>query len=263
MKVSIVALSWNSESYIQEFLKSLLLSKSDIKEVIIIDNGSSDKTTDLIRCFRGNNPSFYVELICLDKNYGTTMPRNLGLKKCTGDYIAILDSDIILHEGVLNHLITKLINDSSIGIIAPVLFYKNGRQQLSFDRFPSVGHKVYRYFNLRKMEDKINSTQSSKLAQVDYLISAFWLMPKKTILYVGFLDENFFYAPEDVDFCKRVWDAGLSVNIDYTASSTHDAQEISRNFKFNKAFREHVKGLAYYFLKHKYLFKAPKRKSST
>jgi GT2 family glycosyltransferase len=78
---------------------------------------------------------------------------------------------------------------------------------------------------------------------------------------VGLLDERIFYAPEDVDFCLRVWKAGLRVLCVPSVSVVHHAQEISRGPMINIAKLRHVQGLGYYFLKHRYLWRRPAARS--
>lgn len=67
---------------------------------------------------------------------------------------------------------------------------------------------------------------------------------------MGLLDEKIFYAPEDVDYCLRVALAGLRVVYLPAVVATHHAQEISRRKLLSRSFREHVKGLVYFWRKH-------------
>ena len=91
------------------------------------------------------------------------------------------------------------------------------------------------------------------LRRVDYAISAFWLLPRATIARVGLFDERFAYAPEDADYCIRIWAAGLEVLQDGSVVAIHDAREASRRLRPRLALR-HVAGLAALFRKHRYLF---------
>jgi GT2 family glycosyltransferase len=84
-------------------------------------------------------------------------------------------------------------------------------------------------------------------------------LKKEVLKNVGLLDENIFYAPEDVDYCLRIWLAGYKVVYNSEVSAIHHAQEISRGLKINRATINHIKGLAYYFKKHKYILKCPIR----
>src|SRR5690606_30425379 len=92
---------------------------------------------------------------------------------------------------------------------------------------------------------------------VDYAISAFWLVRRSLYAALGGLDEKIFYAPEDVDFCLRVWRSGHSVVYVPSVTVVHHTQEISRGFALNRAKLNHVKGLLYYFLKHRYILRRP------
>ena len=260
MKISFVILTWNSADHINNCIESIIynLGKDEIEyEIIVVDNGSTDSTLDWLKKFSKIYSSFFY-FIPMGHNAGTTYSRNVALKRARGEYIAIVDSDIILTSNIFPHLIHFLKNNPIVGLISPKLFYKDGRYQKSTDNFPTFFSKLSRYFFLKSMETSEQTNQVlSEPCCVDYAISAFWLLPAHVIHKVGLLDENIFYAPEDVDYCLRVWKSGFAV-VHYPAlTAIHDAREISRGFRLNLAFFSHLKGLFYFFAKHRYLFARP------
>ncbi|MCU7904532.1 MAG: glycosyltransferase family 2 protein [Candidatus Thiodiazotropha sp. (ex Epidulcina cf. delphinae)] len=261
MDLSFIILTWNSEKYISECLTSIIncLGKREIKyEVYIIDNGSTDKTNEIIEGYKENHPS-QIKYIGFNRNTGTTYSRNCGLRQASGKFICVMDSDVILKDGVMQRLMSVLESDKNAGLVVPRLVYGNGGFQKSTDNFPTLISKISRYFFLKLIDKEKESPNEAGVAYspVDYAISAFWLFRRQLLDEVGFLDEKIFYAPEDVDYCLRIWKYGYRIYYVNDVTAVHDAQEISRNFKFNKAAYEHIKGLLYYFKKHKYLVNKP------
>lgn len=259
MKLSIIILTWNSEAHICKCLSSLcdnLYNDFDPFEIYIVDNGSTDRTKEIIEEFSRSHPDV-IKPILLDFNTGTTYSRNLALKKVTGDYVAVIDSDVIVPPNFLFPLI-KVFNDSpKAGMVVPKLICGNGRFQKSVDDFPTLITKLRRYFFLKKIEEVEGRVGKTENHKVDYAISAFWLLKKEVLRKVGLLDEKIFYAPEDVDYCLRLWKAGYEILYVPSCVVIHNAQEISRGFKLNRATVEHIKGLVYFFWKHRYCFKKP------
>lgn len=260
MDISVIVLTWNSQQHIERCVSSLLesLERSSLSfEIIIVDNGSTDGTKTTLEILEKKRPR-HVKPLYLEKNTGTTFPRNIALKQAEGEYLAVLDSDVEVSLGIFELIISKFKNDSSIGLIAPKLVYPSGSLQKSTDQFPTLLTKVKRLFFLKQIE-KAEETKLRMdiVREVDYAISAFWLFPRKIMQDVGFLDEKIFYAPEDVDYCLRIWKHNYRILYEPSVSVIHYAQEISRGFNLNKATIEHVKGLLYYFLKHGYLIKKP------
>lgn len=261
MDLSFVILTWNSAAYIENCFESILqsLEKTSLQyEIYIVDNGSSDQTIDILQRYKDSYQDT-LNLIYLENNVGTTVSRNLALKQVTGDYIVVMDSDVEVPEGIFEKLISTVNESVDIGMVVPKIFYPSGKWQKSVDQFPTLWHKLNRFFRLRAIEEQegVGATDCQKSKPVDYAISAFWLFKKEILEKVGLLDENYFYAPEDVDYCLEVWKAGYQVIYDPSVSVVHHTQEISRGIKFNKAKLEHLKGLAYLFKKHRYLFRAP------
>lgn len=261
MDLSFVILSWNSKRHLQRCLPSIMTSLDGEKykyEVFIIDNGSKDGSVEFINDFNVRYPSL-VKPMFLERNRGTTYSRNLALKKATGKYIVILDSDVELKDGVVEKLTAFLENNRSAGMVVPKLLYGNGALQKSTDDFPTFISKLYRYFFLKALEKRENqSAREERARRVDYAISAFWVVRREVREKVGLFDENLFYAPDDVDYCLRIWKSGYEILYVPQVYAIHYAQEISRGFKLNKALLEHVKGLVYYFIKHRYCFRKPR-----
>lgn len=260
MDISVIILTWHSKEHIELCVSSLLgsLQRSRFSyEIIIVDNGSTDGTKTILEGLTRNFAN-NVKAVYLDKNTGTTFPRNIALKQAVGDYLAIIDSDVEVSFGIFELLISKLRSNPSIGLIAPKLVYPNGSLQKSTDKFPTLFTKIKRFVFLKQIEKADETILKEDVArEVDYVISAFWLFPRKILKDVGYLDEKIFYAPEDVDYCIRVWQHNYKIIYEPSVSAIHYAREISRGYKLNKATREHVKGLLYYFVKHRYLIKRP------
>src|SRR5665213_2910 len=96
MGVSVIVPAYNSECFIAEALKSVLVQGPSVIEVIVVDDGSVDSTCDIVRSF--GDP---VRLI-RQENQGPAAARNNGLRRVRGDYIAFLDADDVWLPGKLD-----------------------------------------------------------------------------------------------------------------------------------------------------------------
>ena len=261
IELSFVLLTWNSERYIRKCLEALLADMAENQltyEVYVIDNGSQDRTTSILREFQTLRPKQIIPIF-LEKNTGTTYSRNLALKQAKGIYICIMDSDVEITPGAIKALSDTLKDKANVGLVAPKLVYPNGTLQKSTDAFPTILTKVLRYFFLKAIEKRENMRQPADgLREVDYAISAMWMLKREVLERVGLLDEKIFYAPEDVDYCFRIWKAGYQILYNPSVSCVHHTQEISRGLKINRATVNHICGLLYYFRKHQYFFKPPR-----
>lgn len=92
MKVSVIVPAYNEERTILEILKRV--SQQRIPgvelEVLVIDDGSKDRTIDLLRA----HPTLYTRLIQMDKNGGKGAAVQRGLKEATGEYVIFQDADL-------------------------------------------------------------------------------------------------------------------------------------------------------------------------
>jgi GT2 family glycosyltransferase len=253
--VSVVTLTWNSERFIASMLQTLLADSRgtgvDV-EVIVIDNGSTDGTLKKIEAMRADCPE--VQLVPLSQNLGTTITRNIGMRMSRGDYVFILDSDTQILPGTLQGLIDSfdVIGDrKTTGIVCPQLMYPNGDFQESARRFPTLLTKAYRMFQLeelRERDESLPEVLAKRVTTADYGISAAWFLPRATLDRVGLLDERIFYAPEDVEYCARVWKAGLKVWYYPPVSIIHDCQRVTNKKPFTALGARHARDLCRYWL---------------
>lgn len=260
--VAFVVLTWNSQRYIENCLKSILSLPFKKLMVYVIDNGSRDDTVKIIRGV--SQEDCRVELITLETNEGTTKPRNLALKRIptTTDYVCVLDSDTEVNVTAFQKLTDKLVKDTgeSIGIIGPHMHNRKGEWQLSGRNLSTLGIKLRKACPIGSVKQRGAQMEIPQtpvidhLQDVGYLLSACWFMPYSTIKKVGLLDEHIFYAPEDVDYCVRVHQAGLRVVFCDSAEIMHDYQRLSHKKLISKTNIKHISGLIYYFRKHGYLF---------
>ncbi len=195
MDLSCVILSFNSSRSVRKCLESLVdaITANQIQaEILIVDNGSTDSSLEIISEISAkltsapnqtgapNQPE--IKLHRLEKNYGTTASRNIALRQSTGKKILILDSDAYVSPEALRGLIDYLDQHPKVGLVAPKLIFPDGRPQLSTDQFPTVSRKIERVVRLRQIEKTQVQVEST---DVDYAISACWLLTREAFDAVG------------------------------------------------------------------------------
>lgn len=262
--VSVVTLTWNSARHVRPLMTSLLAdvrASSFQTEVIVIDNGSTDETLPLLDGFARESDA--VRVVSLPQNRGTTASRNIGIRMARGEFILILDSDTEIPPGTLEGLVggaRSLPEPERLGILHPRLVYPSGELQESARRFPTVMTKVYRllrFESLRAANESIADVLAQRTVTVDYAISACWLVPRKVFDDVGMLDEKIFYAPEDVEFCARLWSRGYRVWYYPRVELVHNCQRLTARRPFSKLGLSHLKGLMYYWKLHDGMLQRP------
>lgn len=251
-----VILTWNSDKYIAKCLDSILALSKVKCYISIVDNGSQDDCCSILKKYSEEHDNIIVNY--LDKNYGTTKSRNIGLKELNDvDYICILDSDTeIVDESGFMDVLAFLDDHPQCGIVGPKLVNAKGVLQYSGRNIPTTKEKMYKVLPFKSFRKKaeslehVNYDEEDDFFPVGYLMSACWIMRRDAYDQIGLLDEHIFYAPEDVEYCLRSWSLGLKVIYYKNCTVLHHWQRISRKKFFSKHNYEHIKGLKY--LKRKY-----------
>lgn len=266
--IGYIVLTWNSEKHIDACLNSIFKINNYKSKVVVIENGSTDNTVSILKKYESKYGT-YLDIFYSDFNMGTTKSRNIGLKKLLGkvDYICVLDSDTIVNEEAITTLIDNLNNDKKIGIIGPKMITSSNIVQQSGRTFPTMKIKLLKACPIKKLQkigeklEKYDFSDDNTLYEVDYLMSACWMIREEVFKKVGKFDERIFYAPEDVDLCMRMHLKGYKIIFCPKAVIIHEWQRLSKKKMISKINYEHVKGLMYYFNKYHYLFNSKKAKN--
>lgn len=108
--ISVIIPVYNRQNVIEECIRSILEQSYQNFEIILIDDGSSDRTLDICRRIAGGDPR--IVLLTMD-HAGVSAARNRGLEKARGEYIFFIDSDDVIHPLLLQTLITGMQNSDA------------------------------------------------------------------------------------------------------------------------------------------------------
>ncbi|MCU4175734.1 glycosyltransferase family 2 protein [Carboxylicivirga sp. N1Y90] len=250
MTLSIVILTLNSEKIILNCLNAIEPSCPNYDyEIIIVDNGSNDSTLTLIE---SNYPE--CKLLKNKSNLGVAKARNIGIQEAEGNFLLILDDDVVMHPLSLDKLIRRISHDSTIGMIAPQLLNPDDTIQYNGLPFPSILVKTRRIIS-KLLGKSINNPYSDFINkkepyEPDYLIGAVQLIRKELFDKVGLLDETIFYGPEDADLCVRIHQAHYRVICIPSINMTHNYQRRSYKLKQLPLLIKHLQSLIYFWFKH-------------
>ena len=131
MKFSIIVPTYNRKEYISKCIESVLNQTYDNFELIIVDDGSTDNTEDIIKSYTDKRIKYYK-----NQNHGIGYSRNYGINKAVGDYLIFLDSDDYFSNNTLD-VISKNIKSNDILIFNYIEYYEkdNSTKKISFPIF--------------------------------------------------------------------------------------------------------------------------------
>jgi len=224
--VSVIIVNWNTPVYLKACLESLYaepLPKVSY-DVWVVDNASSDNSVAMVK---RDFPQ--VNLIENTENAGFSKANNLAIKASTGRYVFLLNSDAAVHPGALDKLIEYADSDKQAGVMGPKVLNPDGSLQYSCRSFPNLWAGFFRNTKLGKLFPNnkhlkmymLSDLDHSKVSIVGWLSGCAMLIRRSLIERVGPMDEAFFMYCEDVDMCKRSWDAGCTVMYVPMATVTH------------------------------------------
>jgi GT2 family glycosyltransferase len=196
-------------------LDSLRPLFDEVSRILVVDNGSEDSSASL--------PSGIsrVEVLELHDNQGFAGAANRGIAETDSSYVLLLNPDITIVPETVRNLQEEMGRYPRLGIGCSALFGENGKSQESFQirSFPTVARvvkealfidEILSLFKLQKQPSSNSGRVEAR--EVEQPAAAFWLMRREAWEQIGGFDEAFFPAWfEDVDFCRRLTDAGWKI----------------------------------------------------
>jgi len=253
MDISVVIVAWNAWHCLEPCLESIEEAPPHRSmEVIVVDNASSDSTSEKIE---SRFP--WVKLIKSSENLGFSRGNNLGIRRCQGHYIALVNPDIIVLPGCLDALADFLDENSKVGNVGPRVFNPDGTQQSTCRRFPTLWNNFCSATGLASRFKNSKFFAGEHMfyfphdctLPVHVLVGCFSFIRREAFDSVGLLDEGLFMYGDDVDWCRRAWKAGWQVVFYPGARAIHDRGKTTAPFPVHFALAQQ-RSVLYYWKKH-------------
>jgi len=215
--LSILIVNYNGMRFLRDCLDSVRAHVHCPHEVIIVDNASAD---DSVAYIRANFPE--VRLIASEVNTGFTGGNNLAAEAASGDLLLLLNNDTVILSDI--QAAVDRFSAPQVGITGAHLCYADRRNQ------PSVGYEhtplrmVLSWLGVSglaalptafRLMERAPAFYQADRGDVAWVSGAFLLTRRELWNQLGGLDERYFMYVEDVDYCRRVRQAGY--RIDYVA----------------------------------------------
>lgn len=207
MKISIILPVFNVQKYIEYALCSILEQNIENMEIIVVNDGSTDKSMEIINNIKDPR----IKVVNNKKNYGLSESRNIGLKKSSGDIIYFMDSDDEIRPNLFKTVIDQFHNDPKLDMVC--------------FNFEKINHQIapQKLENVQlKWAKTINSQEAlMKLMDGSIAVTAWSYMVKKK-----FLDKiNFSFTSgklfEDMNTTSYLLSKANKINISYLLPSPY------------------------------------------
>ncbi|UQZ76070.1 glycosyl transferase [Niallia circulans] len=203
--VSIVLLSWNRKDDVIESLTRIQEINYDSLEIIVVDNGSTDGTQEMVeRDFP------HVHLLRMYKNVGIEA-YNIGFENARGEFIVIIDDDSFPEQNSIQRMVDRFNEDPELGVVA-------------FDV-----RNFYQYDDMRR-DNIVEST--TKIDSNQYIMSfngAGAGVRKSVFKQAGYYPEEFFLYHNELDVAYRIWNNGYKIQSFSDIISYHKYSPVNRS----------------------------------
>ena len=252
--VSVIIVSWNTRELLGRCLKSLFEQTHGVSfEVLVVDNASSDDSAEMVR-----SEFTQVNLIANDANLGFARANNQAIAEAKGECVLLLNPDTELIDDGISNLVAVARKHPEAGIVGGKILNPDRSIQASVRRFPTLCSQVLIMLKLHHAFVNIsclrryfaNDVNPESEQSADQVMGAFFLISRQALNIVGTLDERFFIWFEEVDYCKRVVNAGLKVLYTPVAQVVHHGGESFAQVFALKKQKMFNASLAKYMRKH-------------
>ena len=202
-KVTVIIVAYNAEgmkNIFKDCLDSALNLKYENYEVVVVNNGSTDRTREILEDYEKD-----LKIINLKKNIGFAGGNNIAYENSKSEFVLLLNQDAIPEQDSLKELVKISINNSKIGALGGIqVDYKKRNITM-------LGWLFDTYGNYLVPKDKIDIDEV-KETYYSYIPASFLLVRRKSICDTLFPKEFFTYA-EDIELCFRIWSRGYYVKL--------------------------------------------------
>lgn len=212
--VSLIIVSYNCLDSLIRTLDSIGLKTYHPYELIVIDNNSVDHTAEWLERKRDSlkPPSGRIQLVFNQENQGYSAACNQGIALASGDYLAFLNSDLLVSDFWLSRLVDHLRKIPRAGMVGP-LGKGIGGSQNYVQIYREIGYYQPAAGGLDHYNHLIYSRYQGSYAETKFLIGCCILVKKELIDRVGGFDQALFMSADDFDFSLRARIVGYGLYV--------------------------------------------------
>lgn len=191
--VSIIVVTWNGRAYVEACLEAVAAQVGVDAETIVVDNGSTDGTRDLVR-----NRFPHVRVVALPDNRGFAAGNNAGARVARGGFLAFLNNDAVPEPTWLCALRAGVLASSGFLLATSRIVYMHDSSVID-----SAGDGLFRAGGAFKRHHGAPMHLADKSGEVFGMCGAACLIGRQVFEELGGFDEDFFASHEDVDLSYR------------------------------------------------------------
>jgi GT2 family glycosyltransferase len=260
--VSVVVVAFRAREEVLGCVRSLERNAGLDYEAIVVDDGSGDGTPEVLE---REFPS--VRVLAKTCNEGLVAGRNSALALVRGRFVLMLDSDTEVQPGAIGKLAAVLDRDPHVGLVGPRLIYPDGELQLSCRRYPPLMIPFMRRGPYARLVPDPAAHRRHMMKDFDHASErpVVWVvgaaqmwradLPAKIGPYDAHLSS---YGGEDLDWCLRVWEAGLEVRYVPEAEIVHVFRQVTRRRLYGRKSLRALRDWYYLQWKHRALRHDPR-----
>jgi GT2 family glycosyltransferase len=195
--ISIIVVNWNGLGLLDECFGSLAKQTWPNKEFILVDNGSTDGSRELLIAWAARLPR--AQKILLNTNTGFCKANNIAFSHARGEWIALFNSDAVAEPNWLEELVRYGDADKRIGMLASKILFQNPAHVID-----KVGHLIY-----WDGQNRGRGTMEEDIGQYDKPEEILWpdacaaMYHRRVFEETGGFDETFFAFGDDADLGMR------------------------------------------------------------
>ncbi|EKD68259.1 MAG: Glycosyl transferase family 2 [uncultured bacterium] len=221
-KLSIIIVNYNTEQFLEKCLDSLGKIPNDW-EVIVVDNGSRNR-------FKIKDLGYKIKTIYSKTNMGFAKANNRGIRESSGKFILLLNPDTIVSQDAINRVVDYLESHTDVGVATCRAELLSGAiDDASHRGFPTPWNALCHFTGLGTLFPKsvllngyhLGYQRMDRIHEIDACAGAFMMVRREAGDKVGWLDEDYFWYGEDLDFCYRIKQHGFKIMYIPNVSITH------------------------------------------
>jgi GT2 family glycosyltransferase len=252
--VSALVVSHNSKELLLQCLRAFYSTADVPVEAVVVDNASTDGSAAAVTA---EFPD--AKVLVEPKGLGYGRAANVGLERCEGRFVLLLNPDVKVEPQAVSRLYDFLLTRPDAGAVGPRVLMSDGKLDPDCRRsFPVSSTLFYRTVGLSRLFPKsarfgrhnMGHVDPSDVHEMDAGTADCLMLRMAAVDRIGFFDPRYFMFGEDIDLCYRLKLGGWKVFYLPTASAVHHKTAVTTRAQREALYERHRAMWTFHFKHH-------------